>query len=88
MRISRDVEIVEQTSPARSEVQVLSETPLVVGESLTLALMSHATETECLVKVTDCRPHVADGVMRHLVRLEIVSVSSTNGAAITESERD
>jgi hypothetical protein len=88
MRISRDVEVVEQSSLSSSEILVLSDTPPVVGEVLTLALMSHTTETECLVKVVESRPHVADGVMRHLVRLEILSAPFSAGSAMTELERD
>jgi hypothetical protein len=89
MRVSRDVELlIEQSSPALSEVFVLSDAPAVPGELLTLALVSRTKEMECRVKVADSRPHVAAGVMRHLVRLEILTALPATGSFTTELESD
>ena len=89
MRVSRDVELlIEQSSLARSELFVLSDAPAVLGELLTLVLVSRTDEMEWLVKVADSRPHVADGVMRHLVRLEILTALPATGSFTTELESD
>ena len=45
MRVSRDVELlIEQSSLARSELFVLSDAPAVLGELLTLVLVSRTDE--------------------------------------------
>ncbi|HXW05325.1 MAG TPA: hypothetical protein VD833_08840 [Vicinamibacterales bacterium] len=71
IRISRDVAV--QVDERTSELAVLSDTPGVVGEELTLALVSNASDMDLRVRVIDSRPQIVSGVLRHRVRLQLLS---------------
>lgn len=71
MRISRDVAV--QVGEASSEIAVLSDAPGIVDEELTLALVSSAGDMDLRVRVVDSRPQIVDGVLRHRVRLQLLS---------------
>lgn len=77
MRISRDV--VLQMNDSGRDIAVISEAPGVVGEKLTLALVSSAGQVELHVMVTESRPTVIEGALRHQMRLEILSGPSAAG---------
>jgi hypothetical protein len=77
IRISRDVAV--QAENTVSEISVLSDAAGVIGEVLTLALVSSTAESEMRVRVVDSRPHFTDGVLRHRVRLQIMPPDSTPG---------
>jgi hypothetical protein len=71
IRLSRDV--VVQADQMSGHLLVLSETPAVAGERLTLTLVSSTGERDLEVTVMDSRPHVAGGVMKHQLRLAHVA---------------
>jgi len=70
-RISGDV--VVEADETTGEIFVLSESPYVVGEQMTLALVSSAADMDVTVTVLDSRPSIAEGRLRHRLRLRIVS---------------
>ena len=74
IRISRDVAV--QADEATSEIFVVSDAAAVVGEVLTLALVSSDGEMEFRVRVAESRPHLIDGAMRHRLRLEVITATS------------
>jgi hypothetical protein len=74
IRISRDVAV--DAAVGGTAISVLSDVPGVIGEELTLALVSSAGETELRVRVADSRPQFVDGVMRHQMRLELIAADS------------
>ena len=69
-----------------SEISVLSDAAAVVGELLTLVLVSSTGEFEVQVRVMDSQPHFSDGAMRHRVRLEVVSPQSPTLSAVLEHQ--
>jgi HSP20 family molecular chaperone IbpA len=74
MRISRDVSV--QVDGTSNEITVLTEVPGVVDEELTLALVSNAGNMDLRVKVVDSRPQVVDGILRHRVRLQLLTAEA------------
>ena len=74
MRISRDVSV--QVDGTSNEITVLAEVPGVVDEELTLALVSNAGNMDLRVKVVDSRPQVVDGILRHRVRLQLLTAEA------------
>jgi hypothetical protein len=71
MRISRDVAV--QTGSAPGELAIFSDSPGVVDAEFTLALVSSAGEIDVRVRVLDSRPHMDGDVLRHRVRLQLLS---------------
>lgn len=69
MRIAKDVAV----HPAGEGLAVVSTTPGVVGEELTLELVSGDEAAELKVMVVDSRPIVIDGAVRHRLRLRTVA---------------
>ncbi|MDQ3347853.1 MAG: hypothetical protein M3545_07790 [Acidobacteriota bacterium] len=70
-RVLRDV-VVQRDAAAR-DITVLSDAPVGAGEQMTLSLVSSTGEVELQVTVVDCRPHIVEGTMRHLVQLAVTS---------------
>ena len=70
-RVSRDV-VVQRDDKSR-DITVLSDAPVGAGEQMTLSLVSSTGEVELQVTVVDCRPHIVEGTMRHLVQLAVTS---------------
>ena len=78
IRISRDVDVQPEATDSQ-EMFVISDAAAVIGEVVTLALVSSNGERELRVQIVDSRPHVVDGVMRHRVRLKILSARGLSG---------
>jgi len=66
MRVSRDVSVHEATG---QELAVVSATPGVIDEELTIELVSGEDTAHLRVRVVDSRPMVLDGAVRHRLRL-------------------
>lgn len=77
LRISHDVAV--QVDERTSEVTVLSDAPAVVGEELTLALVSAAGTMEFVVRVAESRPQIVNGTVRHSVRLAMLGLAHDVG---------
>lgn len=71
MRISRDVAV--QIDDKASELSILSDAPGVIGEELALALVSRDGGMDLRVRVIDSRPQIISGVLRHRVKLQLLS---------------
>lgn len=78
MRISRDVDV-QLEAISEDEIFVLSDAAAVIGEMVTLALVSSQGERELQVRVAESRPQVVDDVMRHRIRLEILPARGLAG---------
>jgi hypothetical protein len=66
MRIAKDVSIHQAGGEG---LAVVSTTPGVVGEELTLELVSGEETAELRVAVVDSRPAMVDGMLVHRLRL-------------------
>lgn len=66
IRVARDVSVHES---AGEQLAVVSATPGVIGEELTLELVSGEETADLRVKVVDSRPIVIDGAVRHRLKL-------------------
>ena len=75
MRISQDVTVHLTQS---GELAIVSDTPRVANEELTLMLVSSAGELDLRVRVRDSVPEIVGGVLRHRVRLDLL------GAEVSE----
>jgi hypothetical protein len=71
MRISKDV--VVQAGDTPGELAIVSDAPGIPDEELTLALVSSAGEMDLRVKVVESRPEIVTGVLRHRLRLQLMS---------------
>jgi hypothetical protein len=69
LRVKRDV-MVERTIDGT--LAVISETPAVHDEILTLDLIGARTSTSLTVQVLDSRPVIVEGVVRHSLRLSVL----------------
>jgi hypothetical protein len=69
MRISQDVTVHLTQS---GELAVISDTPGVADEELTLVLVSSAGEVALRVRVRDSAPEIVGGVLRHRVHLDLL----------------
>jgi hypothetical protein len=67
IRVLRDVSVQSSTRPGA--LTVVSEAPVVVGEWLTLDLAAGSKSATLPVRVTDCRPSVADGSLQYALSL-------------------
>ena len=67
MRVLRDVEI--QYDEFSGELAILSETPGVVGEEMTLAVVSAQGEVELRVQIVASGPQIVGDVLRHRLQL-------------------
>jgi hypothetical protein len=74
VRISRDV--VVEADEITNEISVLTDSPVAVGEQMTLALVNSAGGVDMPVTVLDSRPDIADGRLRHRLLLGIASKGS------------
>lgn len=71
MWVARDV--VVETDQTSGDIVALSDTPAAVGEQLILTLVGSQGERELHVTVVDTRPQIVGGMVRHSMRLAIVS---------------
>jgi hypothetical protein len=85
MRISRDVAV--QAGETPGELAILSDAPGVPDEELTLALVSSAGEMDLRVKVLESRPEIVTGVLRHRLRLQLVSAEIPTASENDRSEQ-
>ena len=69
LRVRRDVTV--ETS-ADGSLEVISDTPGIPDEILTLDLIGVRASTSLTVQVIDSRPVVVDGVVRHSLRLSVL----------------
>ena len=67
MRVSCDVSV--DAALCGSELTVLGDAPGVVDEELTLGLVGRDGQLDLRVRVLESRPQVANGVVRHRLRL-------------------
>lgn len=67
MRVSCDVSVDRELFG--SELTVLGDVPGVVDEELTLGLVGRDGQLDLRVRVLESRPQVANGVVRHRLRL-------------------
>jgi hypothetical protein len=74
LRISSDVAV--ELNGRTSDIAVLSDSPAIVGEELTLALSNGAGQMEFRVRVLESRPEMVERTVRHRLRLEILSAVS------------
>jgi hypothetical protein len=70
MRVFSDVS--PETGPADDELSVVSETPGVVDEVMSLGLTSREGQMHLQVRVLDSRPLIINGVVRHRLRLRVL----------------
>ena len=82
MRVLRDV-ILHRNGP--EELLAVSQTPGLVGEEMTLDVIGGGLSIGLRVKVTDSRPLMVDGAVRHRIRLELLNGSRRKDAAETEA---
>lgn len=81
VRVLRDV-VIDRMD--HQELVVISQTPAVVGEGLSLELFSGRGCVELKVRVLDSRPVVIAGSMRHRLRVVVMTV----GPRETRSNRE
>lgn len=72
VRVPRDIHV--QTNGG-SDLVVVSPSPGVLGEHLTLELFEAGPSSIVRVQVVESRPVVVDGVVRHRLRLRIAALS-------------
>ena len=84
MRISQDVTVHLTQS---GELAIVSDTPRVPNEELTLMLVSSAGELDLRVRVRDSVPEIVGGVLRHRVRLELLGAEVPQRSESTWSTR-
>ena len=80
VRVLRDV-VIERMD--REQLVVISQTPAVIGEEMSLQLFSPSACIELNVRVLDSRPIVIVGSMRHRLRVVVMK----QGAQETQSNR-
>jgi hypothetical protein len=69
MRISQDVTVYLTEG---GELAIVSDTPGVANEEMTLVLVSSTGELDLRVRVRDSVPEIVGGVLRHRVRLDLL----------------
>ena len=67
IRVLRDVAV--QYDEFSGELTILSDTPGVIGEEMTLAVVSAEGDVELRVQIVGSRPEIVSGALRH--RLEL-----------------
>lgn len=67
IRVLRDVAV--QYDEFSGELTILSDTPGVVGEELTLAVVSTEGDAELRVEIVASRPEIVSGLLRHRLQL-------------------
>jgi len=72
MRVWRDVSIDAAENGNGNEITVLSDTPGVVEEELTLGLMGPSGQVDLRVRVVESNPLIVDGVVQHRLRLRML----------------
>lgn len=77
IRVLRDVAI--QYDEYTGALAILSDTPGVVGEELTLALVGAEGEIELRVRIVASRPEIVAGVLRHRLELLVLEREMTVG---------
>ena len=84
MRVLRGVEI-QRTNDDR--LHAISQAAGIVGEEMTLDLMGAGATLGLKVRVTDSRPVMVDGVVRHQIGLAMLNKGS-DAAVATEQPRE
>jgi hypothetical protein len=69
MRVLRDV-VVDRVE--RDELLAISHVPGVIGEQMTLDLTGAAGSLELKVRVTESRPVIIEGAVKHRIRLGLL----------------
>lgn len=82
MRVLRDVVISRADG---NEVHAVSQVPAVVGEDMTLDVMGAGAAMALKVRVIESRPLMVQGVVRHQVKLAMVSGADSQSRRV-ESE--
>ena len=78
MRVLRDV-VVNRADG--NEVHAVSQVAAVVGEEMTLDLMGAGAAMALKVKVVESRPLMVEGVVRHQVKLAVITGDDSAAAA-------
>ena len=73
MRVSCDVSV--DTNSIGGQLTVVGDAPGVVDEELTLGLVGRNGQMDLRVRVLDSRPEIADGVVRHRIRLLMIGAA-------------
>jgi len=73
MRVSYDVSV--DTSLMGHQLTVVGDAPGVVGEELTLGLVGRDGQLDLRVRVLESKPEIADGVVRHRIRLLMIGAA-------------
>lgn len=83
MRVLRDV-VINRTDG--NEVHAVSQVPAVVGEEMTLDVMGAGDVMALKVRVVESKPLIVQGVVRHQVKLAMVT--RDDEAAAGERQRE
>jgi hypothetical protein len=73
MRVSCDVSV--DTNLTGQHLTVVGDAPGVVDEELTLGLVGRDGQLDLRVRVLESRPEIADGVVRHRIRLLMIGAA-------------
>ncbi len=68
-------EVVVETDHTSGDIVVLGDAPVAVGEQLILTLVGSHGERELHVTVVDSRPQIVGDMVRHAMRLAIVTAA-------------
>ena len=74
MRVLRDVAV--QYDEMSGELAIISDSPGVVGEELTLAVVGVEGDVEVRVQIVSSRPQIISGVLRHRLQLRPIGRES------------
>jgi hypothetical protein len=85
-RIARDVVLLQRGDPTDG-ITVLSDAPVIVGEQMTLTLVSAEGDTELKVIAVASRPHIVEGAMRHVIQLALAPTTSRPDEELTDGDR-
>lgn len=85
IRVLRDV-VIDRMD--RDDVVAISQTPGIIGEEMSLDLISSSGCVALRVKVLESRPVVVAGSLRHQLRLVVTTVGSAAQPATAESRSD
>jgi hypothetical protein len=72
IKVLRDVIVQREAS---GSLVAIGQLPGVIGEQLTLDLAGGGHRVTCLVQVTESRPVIVDGSVRHRVQLDVLEGS-------------
>jgi hypothetical protein len=78
MRLLRDVSVQDD---ARDGITVISLAPGVLGETMTLDLAGNGLVVTLTVRVSESRPVLLEGAVRHMVKLHVLDATRRSDTA-------